>query len=170
MSLLLFFFPFTKGECGSLPSLKPFFFSSLFLVRYLPYLKQEPKNRLQIESWICFETTWMRTESCSWNNCKTDPNVVSIQQSESELLYDWRFIANQFVVASAPWGPRPEFFFNWIQSNISGKHIYEAFYHLGYPRSPFKFSLLFGGTYRLHFQGRRISQARNLRHALYPRR
>jgi hypothetical protein len=27
-------------------------------------------------------------------------------ESESELLYDWLFTANQFVLATTPWGPR----------------------------------------------------------------
>jgi hypothetical protein len=31
-------------------------------------------------------------------------------ESESELLYDWRFTANQFVLAPAPWDSRPESF------------------------------------------------------------
>jgi hypothetical protein len=33
------------------------------------------------------------------------------------------------------------------------------------PRSPLKVNRRFGGTYRLHLQGRRISQARNQREA-----
>jgi hypothetical protein len=32
-------------------------------------------------------------------------------ESESELLHDWRFTANQFVLATSPWDPRPPFFF-----------------------------------------------------------
>jgi hypothetical protein len=34
--------------------------------------------------------------------------------SESELLYDWLFTANQFVLAPTPWDSRLEYFFsNW---------------------------------------------------------
>jgi hypothetical protein len=32
-------------------------------------------------------------------------------KSKFKLLYDWRFTANQFVLASTPWDPRPEISF-----------------------------------------------------------
>jgi hypothetical protein len=41
-------------------------------------------------------------------------NWLGRKNSKSELLYDWRFTANQFVLASTLWDPRPEislFFF-----------------------------------------------------------
>jgi hypothetical protein len=38
-------------------------------------------------------------------------HVTYIYKSKSELLYDWRFTANRFVLASVPWGSRPVIFF-----------------------------------------------------------
>jgi hypothetical protein len=41
------------------------------------------------------------------------------QSSEPELLYDWRFTANQFVLATSPRDPRQEFLFsNWTLAVI----------------------------------------------------
>jgi hypothetical protein len=37
---------------------------------------------------------------------------------ESELLYDWRFTANQFVLASSPLRPTTRFFFDWTPAVI----------------------------------------------------
>jgi hypothetical protein len=44
------------------------------------------------------------------------PQLKSLleSESESELLHDWLFTANQFAWRKAPWDSRPEFFFfNW---------------------------------------------------------
>jgi hypothetical protein len=38
--------------------------------------------------------------------------------SESELLYDWRFTANQFVLAPSPLRPTTRYFFNWTLTII----------------------------------------------------
>jgi hypothetical protein len=46
-------------------------------------------------------------------NCQTTP--------ESELLYDWWFTANQFVLTSSPWDSRPVIFF---QHNTCGHSPY----------------------------------------------
>jgi hypothetical protein len=42
----------------------------------------------------------------------TPPDSKLIQESESELLYDWRFTANQFILASSPLRLTTTFFFN----------------------------------------------------------
>jgi hypothetical protein len=38
--------------------------------------------------------------------------LVQQSKSKSKLLYDWRFTANQFVLASSPLRPTTTFFFN----------------------------------------------------------
>jgi hypothetical protein len=38
----------------------------------------------------------------------TDSILIWLEsESESELLYDWRFTVNQFVLAPTPWDSRP---------------------------------------------------------------
>jgi hypothetical protein len=44
------------------------------------------------------------------------------QLSESELLYDWRFTANQFFLATIPWDSRPVYFL--FQLNTCGYNPY----------------------------------------------
>jgi hypothetical protein len=39
-------------------------------------------------------------------------------KSKSELLYDWRFTTNQFVLALSPLRPTTKFFFNWTLAVI----------------------------------------------------
>jgi hypothetical protein len=54
-------------------------------------------------------TAWLPTDSLS-----TDKSTGSKSKSKSELLYDWRFTANQFVLASSPLRPTTtDLFFNW---------------------------------------------------------
>jgi hypothetical protein len=49
-------------------------------------------------------------------------NVGSESESESELLYDWRFTANQFVLATGPLKPTTSIFF--FQLNTCGYSPY----------------------------------------------
>jgi hypothetical protein len=43
-------------------------------------------------------------------------SYAGLSKSKSKLLYDWRFTANQFVLASSPLRPTTDFFFNWSSS------------------------------------------------------
>jgi hypothetical protein len=54
----------------------------------------------------------------------SDSEPESESESESELLYDWRFTANQFSLASSPLRPQPVYFF---QLNPCGCSPYVTF-------------------------------------------
>jgi hypothetical protein len=41
-----------------------------------------------------------------------EPNCTQLSESQSELLYDWRFTANQFVLATSPVRLKTSIFFN----------------------------------------------------------
>jgi hypothetical protein len=42
------------------------------------------------------------SEVVTTNNYKTLKSIVTTAESESELLYDWRYTANQLVLAPSP--------------------------------------------------------------------
>jgi hypothetical protein len=50
-----------------------------------------------------------------WNNVATAVNMSSRDELERGLLYDWRFTANQYVLAPSPLRPttRDLLFCNW---------------------------------------------------------
>jgi hypothetical protein len=56
--------------------------------------------------------------SSTW---RTRSLYLCLPKSKSGSLYDWRFTANQFFLASAPWDPRPDIFF---QVNSCGNSPY----------------------------------------------
>jgi hypothetical protein len=61
----------------------------------------------------------LRLAGLRWRYSTPPPHGV-IRKSKSNLLYDWQFTANQFVLASNPWDSRPEFF----QLNLCGNSPY----------------------------------------------
>jgi hypothetical protein len=54
-------------------------------------------------------------------------NTLVNSESESELLYDWRFTTSQFVLAPSPWGSRPEIFTRPFWLYIHGPHRKHSF-------------------------------------------
>jgi hypothetical protein len=50
-------------------------------------------------------------------------SVVLKVRVKSNLLYDWRFTASQFILASSPWDPRPQIFSNWTLAVIVFSNI-----------------------------------------------
>jgi hypothetical protein len=66
----------------------------------------------------CFTWRWR------WygpQKCRLTFSVLS-GQSESELLYDWRFTTNQFVLATSPFETHDQYFF--LQMNTCGYSPY----------------------------------------------
>jgi hypothetical protein len=56
---------------------------------------------------------------CQISNSEDSAYFYFYSESESELLYDWRFTANQFILASRPLRPTPSIFFNWTLTVIA---------------------------------------------------
>jgi hypothetical protein len=59
-------------------------------------------------------TTWVSFRRF----CISHPKIRRLTLSKSNLLYDWRFTANQFVLAPTPWEWGSEIFFNWTLAVI----------------------------------------------------
>jgi hypothetical protein len=74
-----------------------------------------------------FTSRSLATASNSVDSSASRPSVLSSQtpvqswlssKSKSKLLYDWRFTANQFVLAPSPLRVKTDFFFSWTLSVI----------------------------------------------------
>jgi hypothetical protein len=63
-------------------------------------------------AWSVFTSHSLVTASNSEDSSAPCAQVLSsqppVQNSKSKLLYDWRFTANQFLLATTPRWPRPE--------------------------------------------------------------
>jgi hypothetical protein len=63
-------------------------------------------------------TVWQLL-SCPWEGALSDERRgTGISKSKSKLLYDWRFTANQFVLASSPW----HLIYDWTIYTVSRRN------------------------------------------------